>query len=523
MNLTYRAEINPKDRSQVRLFVSCRNDVQAEALWRALRERFPYVSCRMSSFDPAFTTFFFVRTSEDMLQQAWTQIEIAIAPATTAASAAQPRLRTTHQLNDLAAWERAFRAAVRQVHDEIPCQSMAIQEVSLPWVVEQVRAGNADAVEMLLNQPTISPASALRTQIALFSETGQHERVVALVDARRREVLALPVSGRLAEQLVSAYLAFGQAHGVEDAMRGAQSLASALLPELERLHQADGVRQLLHAEQPSAAPSAPTLHEQIAGIIQLAPPDQIESLETLCRKHAGAFDLHVALGDAYASTDRTDAALEAYAQAKPNNKAEQNRLLSRRAGFLLETQAYGEVDKLLPATEDLPTDLIALRGAALYWLGRTVEAIPLLEQAWHAGERRRHLLLPIARSWAAAQQDDTAIQAYRLLLDNAPELLAAEDRARLITGLYLEGDISTMQLAQLCETYVAQGGPITRPAAEVHDILSLRVQLWAGLDAEQWRMAQSDYLEWLAAQQCTEKLTKAFDALREQSQRGYLQ
>lgn len=390
-------------------------------------------------------------------------------------------------------------------------------------MVEQVRAGNADAVETLLNQPTISPSSALRAQIALFSQTGQYERVVALVDARRREVLALPVSGLLAEQLVSAYLAFGQAHGVEDALHSAQSLASALLPELERLHQADRLRELLQAERPSATPSAPTLHEQIAGIIQVAPPDQIEPLEALCKKHIGAFDLHVALGDAYAATKRTDAALEAYAQAKPNNKAEQIALLSRRAVFLLETQAYSEVDKLLPATEDLPADLIALRGAALYWLGRTVEALPLLEQAWHAGERRRHLLLPVARSWAAAQQDDTALQAYRLLLDNAPELLAAEDFARLITGLYLEGDISTMQLAQLCETYVAQGGPTTRPAAEVDDILSLRVQLWADLDAERWQMAQADYLEWLATKQHTEKLAQAFDALRAQSQRGHLQ
>lgn len=531
MSLPYRAEPNPNHSNQIRLFVRCASDVQAEALWRALRGRFPWVSRRMSSFDPAFSAFFYVQTSEADLQSAWPQIVAAIASATAtpAASPPQPSSRTAAQLSDLADWERVFRATVRQVHEEIPRQSVATQEVSLRWVIEQVRAGNADAVESLLSQPTISPASALRAQITLFSETGQYERVVALAESRRREMLALPMSGLLAEQIVGAYLKFGRASGVEEVLQGAQRIASVMLPELERLRQADGVRELLRRELPPTVPPtepiAPTLREQIAGIIQVAPVDQIAALEALSDEHSGVVELHLALGAAYAAAGRPDDALEAYAKADPRDETERTEVLGRRAELLLEAREYREVVNLLPADEDMPADLAALRGAALYWLGRAGEGRTLLERAWDSGARRRALLLPLARARAAAGQDDDALQVYRLLLDNAPDLLEPEDLVRLATGLYLDrpDDISTSQLADLCELYVERGGPTSRPDAEVNDILDLRIRLWADIGDERWLAAQIDRLQWLATRRLVEWLRDALDALREQSQRGQLQ
>lgn len=529
MSLPYRAEPNPNHADQIRLFVRCASDAQAEALWRALRGHFPWVSRRMSSLDPAFSAFFYVRTSVIELQRAWPQLVSAVAPATAASVALPQPTPRPAQLGDLAAWDRAFRAAVRQVHEEIPRQSTATQDVSLGWVVEQVRAGNADAVESLLSQPTISPASALRAQITLFSETGQYERVVALVESRRREVLALPASGLLAEQIAGAYVEFGRASAVEDALRGAQQIASAMLPELERLRQADGVRELLRRAltpgEPPGEPIAPTLREQIAGIIQVAPADQIAELERLRSEHAGAAELHLALGAAYAAVGGIDAALDAYMGAAPRDEAEQAEVLGRRAELLLEAGRYREVVNLLADDDDMPPNLAALRGAALFWIGRTSEAREPLEHAWGAGERGRPLLLPLARLWSADDQDDHALQPYRTLLDNAPEVLELEDLARLAIGLdvYRPEDIGVAQIADICDRYVQQGGTTNRPDVEVDDILGLRVRTWAGAGDEHWLTAQADWMEWLAARRRAEALRSALDALREQSQRGHLQ
>lgn len=524
MSLPYRAEPNPKQADQIRLFVRCASDAQAEALWRALRERFPWVSRRMSSFDLAFNAFFFVQASQPELQGAWPQLMAAVAPT----PPAQAPPRAAPQLGDLAVWDLAFRAAVQRVHEEIPNQTAATQDVSLGWVVEQVRAGNAEEVETVLGQTLISPTSALRAQIALFSETGQYERLVALVESRRREVLALPVSGLLAEQIVRAYLAFGRESAVEDAVRSAQQIARALLPELERLHQADGLRELLRqALTPTAPPadmSAPTLSEQIAGIVQVAPAEQIPALEVLQSEHAGILELQLALGAAYAAAGRFDAALTAYAEAAPRDEAGRAEVLGRQAELLLEIGNYREAVALLPYAEDMPPALAALRGAGLYWMGRADEARELLERAWEAGERRRALLLPLARGWAEAGQDDRALHAYRLLLDNAAELLEPQDLGPLALGLYLDrpDDISVAQIADLCERYVQSGGPISRPIGEVQDILELRVSLRSTEGDERWLAAEADLLEWLAATRRVEALRLKLDALRELAQHGRL-
>ena len=492
MSMPYRVQPNPGRPEQIKLFVRCASDGQAEALLRALRGRFGKVSNLLTSFDATFSHFFFVTTSAEAFTTAWPELAAAVTQATAAPPASTetpaPSRPATNPLTELAAWHRHLRAAVRRVHSEIPQQSAATQEISLGWVVEQVRAGHADTVEALLGQPLISPTSALRAQIALFSETNQHERLIALVESRRREVLALPTSGLLAEQIVNAYLAFGRANAVEDALHSAQRIAQALLPELERLHQAEGVRELLRQGlgpiTPPPEATTPTLSEQLAGIVQVAPAAQIAALEPLRATYANVVEIQMALGSAYAAAGQVEAALDVYASMTPHDDGERAEVLRRRAELLLATGRYREAADQLPHADDMAPALAALRGAALYWLGRSGEARELLEQAWQAGERQRGLLLPLARIWVAVGQEERALHPYRLLLDNAPEVLAPADLAHLATSLYLDrpDDISAAQIANLCDRYVQQGGPATRPEQEVTDVLHLRAVLSGGVD-----------------------------------------
>ncbi len=522
MSIPFRTQVNVARHEQIRLFVRCTGELQAEALWRALRRRFAWVSKLLPSFDLAFSHFFFVTTTEEALRAAWPAIEAEVARATASGGiAAASSHRSNHHLGDLAAWEWRLREAVARVHDEIPRQTEATQEVSLSWVVDQVRAGNVEEVEALLNRPLLSPASALRAQIALFSETGQYERLIALVESRRREVLALPASGLLGEQIVGAYLAFGRDNNLPDALCEAQRIAQAMLPELERLGQASGVREMLHQFlEPSISlveDSVPTLREQLAHIVQVAPAEQVDPLEELGREHPGAVEVQLALGDAYAALERIDDALEAYANAARSGEANSLDILVRRLTLLLSVGRYCEALDLLPSGEDIAPVLEGLRGTALYWLGRHSEAREALERAWEAGERGRMLLLPIARIWASAGQEDRALHPYRLLLDNAPELLELEDLAFLVEGLYVHQpeDIDHRKIAEICDMYVRNDGPVRRPLKEVGDILKLRVDLWAGESRERWLEALADRLEWLGAHRRVDELRKEIDALRD--------
>gem|GEM_PF-2287921 len=532
MSIPYHTEANPGKPDQIKLFVRCTSEHQAEALWRVLRSKFVWVSNLRSSFNASFSHFFFLTTSMEAFKSTWPAIEDAIS-SSTAHTNGEADTQLSHQsatqLGDLKAWDRQFRAAVRRVHTEIPQQSVATQDISLGWVVEQVRAGNGSEVEALLNGPLISPVSALRAQIALFSETNQHERLIALVEARRREVLALPVSGLLAEQIVGAYLTFARDNSVEDALRSAQQIAQALLPELERLRQADGVRDLLrHGLAPiTPLPEAvtPTLSEQLAGIIQVIPTEQIIALEALRADHPGAFDLQLALGSAYAAVNQIDAALAVYAGVTTQDDVQQAEIIMRQLELLVDSGQYQKAIALQPPADNLSPVLSALYGTALYWIGRSGEARKLLEQAWDAGERRRIMLLPIARSRVSAGQDDLALQPYRLLLDNASELLEPEDLARLSMGLYIDrpDDISSVQIVDLCDRYLQFDGPMTRPTPEVNDILRLRVDLWASLNRERWLEALADRLDWLATQQHIEQLQDEFDTLRMLAASGQLE
>ena len=63
MSMPYRVQPNPGRPEQIKLFVRCASDGQAEALLRVLRGHFPWVSTLLTSFDAAFSHFFIITTS----------------------------------------------------------------------------------------------------------------------------------------------------------------------------------------------------------------------------------------------------------------------------------------------------------------------------------------------------------------------------------------------------------------------------------------------------------------------------
>lgn len=511
MSIPYHVQPNPKRPDQVRLDIRCVSEMQAEAVRRALRRRFQWVSSLMESFSREHSHFLFVTTTENAVRTAWATIEteaetaVASQPAnSTVSPSGQSAIpRRTHELEELRTWQRRFRDAVRAVHDEIPRQSVATQEVSLVWVEEQIRENRVGEVEALLGQPLISPSSALRAQVALYSRTEQHEKVINLYETRREELLALPVSGLLVEQIVGAYLSYWREVRVPDALHTAQQIAQIFLPELERLRQADRVRSILRnalhpTERNEDIASAP-LSEQIAAVIQIAPAEQIERLEALKEEHTQSYDLQLALGAAYAAAGDIEAAITAYASAQAPDEISRADLLYRHAALLLSAGRYTEATALLPVESTEPR-LDGLRGAALYWSRRPAEAREVLERAWEAGDRSRHMLLPLARLRADLGQEDLAVQPYRLLLDAAPELLAAQDYAQIAISLYLSRpeDVSAVQIAEFCDRYVQLGGPRSQPPDQTREILQIRIDLRAAEGGTQWLAAWADWLEWLA-------------------------
>jgi thioredoxin-like negative regulator of GroEL len=168
----------------------------------------------------------------------------------------------------------------------------------------------------LLRQVDINDSNALRTLIALYAKTEQHEQLVELCKAKYKNILALPVSGRLVEQLVTAHLQYYQQTKEQDLLASVQALTQEFLPELERLRQANGVRKLLHL---SLAPQEPlptiegaTLNEQLTQLLEIEPGERIAQLEKLQEKYPKAINILLALADAYISIKRTEYALQIY-------------------------------------------------------------------------------------------------------------------------------------------------------------------------------------------------------------------
>lgn len=528
---------------QVGLRMRCLNDMQAEAVHRTLRTQFPGTSTLMRSFHPDYSHFVYVQANETAVRNKWPSIEAMVIgtsvvasgpaqvsrPVTKAAQGQTSRSGTRapqgQQLEDLLAWRHRFREVVRQIHDDIPASSAPTQEVTLSWVEQQIQAGRAAEVEALLLQPNlISPSSALRAQIALYSRTEQVEKVVALYEARRDEVLGLPVSGMLAEQLISAYIQFARESEAQDALRTAQQIAQTLLPELERLRQAAGVRQLLQktftSPEPAQAAVLP-LSEELAQIVQIQPGLQIERLKELQRHHPQTLSIPLALAAAYEADGLTDQALETYRTAPTVTPEDQAEVLLRSATLLLEAGRYYDVIERIPQV-NASSALDGLRGAALFYLGQRETARPYLERAWNGGVCEQHVLLALARLRTSSGDLERGAEPYRRLLDVADALLNADDYAEICTVAYFGGfgDLPTEQIVSYCDEYVRRAGAQLHTLARTEEILHLRTQQRESLgDSTLLQEAYADWLEYLADSGAVDALNKVFAELEGLSRR----
>ncbi len=514
---------------QVGLRLKCSSQLQAETIHRELRHHFPRkVTGLMRSTHPDFTHFVFVTTTETQLQHVWVAIETVLA-ANAGTFVAEQKAAAAQASADFKTWERKFRSAVKHIHEDKPPADSSGQTIGPEWIDQQIIAGRIDEAEDILLGDLQPAGHTLRGLITLYARSNQHEKIIQLYETRRDAILALPVSDKLVEQLVTAYIAFAQHTEVPDARHTAQQIARIFLPELERLRQADGVRRLLRQTIPPSEP-APVqesipLTEQLADFIEIEPAERLLQLEELQRRHPNAASVQLTLASTYAALGDTARALDVYRTLPEHTPAEQNEALQRSAELLLAEVRYQEVLKLLP-DGDLSPPLAGLRGAALYGIGQQAQAQPLLEQAWAAGDRGKLVLLYLARLRSASNQPEGAAEPYRMLLETAADSLEAEDYAQIaLIAAYSSGfgEVTYEQLAQYGDAAIQRAGFTFSTLPLARDVLEIR-KLAADALGQPDRVlaAYADWMEWLAQSGDMNALEQTLAEVREQRQNQHI-
>jgi hypothetical protein len=528
---------------QVGLRMACANQPQAEALYRLLRQQFR-VSPLLASFHKDYTHCVYVTASQDALSAAWAQIVTAVLagspqPALAQVSLTRPAVLTAAKqttgrvgLEEYSAWHKRFRQVVVKLHEEQPPAPVAA-EISPAWLDQEVQSGRGTEVEdLLLSQPG---PGALRALVELYDRLGQHGKIVALYESRRDALLGLPVSGELARQLVGAYLAYGREIESQDALQTAQQIARALLPELERLQQADDVRTLI--SELARGPAMPTFEggaspdveiqapvsEQIERLVAVEPAERIEPLRALFKRYPELTSVKMALAAAFAAAGSREQALALYRRVSDEPGLEGEEALQRSAEILLDEQRFAEMIRLLSNTapeKGTKPALAGLRGVGLYWSGERDQARELLEWAWSEGDRSHHMMLALARLRAAVGALDSAAEPYRQLLDSAERMLTAEDYRSIapIADGGGFGDLSEQQVAgyydRLLQLMVAEKGG----SAQLRETLARRLRLREiGGPPGAYVEACADWLEYLAATRSATDLNDALAALRDQA------
>lgn len=529
---------------QVGLRLRCESMPQAEAIYRLLRQRFP-VSRLLPSTHPQYTHYVYVNASADALQAAWPGIETAVLNATgqpgqpaqqapapsRPAPSFQAKPPTAAKRIELSHWQRDFRR-INQLLHQAPSPPKVSPEISAAWLEQEIQAGRATEIEQLLLAQT--DQGALRALIGLYDRLKQHDKIVALYETRPDDVLGLPVSGELSIHLISAYINYARETGSQDALRTAYRLARSLLPELERLKQADGVRRLLRDIRLDGEPALPPVYEtleekppvsiteELDRLIEIEPAERIPPLQKLLQQYPQAFRIQIELGDAYAVTGSLDQALEMYQNATATTDLERQEALQRQADLLLQQQRFNDLAELLTTIEPgdgIHPTLVALRGIVLYHLGQFQQAHELLEWAWANGERRHELMLAVARTRVQARTLDAAAEPYRLILDNAPHLLEARDYlavAEIADYLGSFGDLSDKQKAEYYERLVQTEGFQQLSTQQILDTLKRRVELREGVGPrDKCLEAYADLLERLAVTGNLTELEKWMAHLRQ--------
>jgi tetratricopeptide (TPR) repeat protein len=510
---------------QVGLRLKCDSQLQAEKIHRALRQEGFWVSRLMPNNLNSlnYTHFVFVTATEPRLREAMLKIEAlcSVGKAEISTNYTQKQAQATQNFKS---WQKQFLQVVKQLNSDSPRPTSSVQEIDPTRLQQQIAAGKIIEIEeRLLQQVSINDSNALRTLIALYHRTNKIEEIVELAKAKRSEILALPTSGRLVEQLVSAHIQDYQQTNNQESLLAATLIAQEFIPELERLRQANGVRKLLHEtltpQEPLPTVKGATLNEQLAQSLEIEPAERIPQLETLKQKYPKAINVILALAESYTVTDNTEKAIELY-QSVP---IETEEVKIPYAKLLLNSDRSQEVIDLIPDSEDISPALAGLRGAALYQIGQESQALPFLERAWQTNNRSIEILLPLARLWASRQNLEQAAVAYQDLRETSADTLAVEDYVHIaeIADGGGFGDISDEEVVSYyerclnCSWNNLRRLPTEKQAELLKRRFSLRTQL---NDTEQLISAYADWLEWLANENRFEELAEVLAKLRTQVQ-----
>ena len=513
--MKFQYEIVPKlgGADQIGLRLKCISELQAEELHRAIRERFK-VTKLMPSHHGEYTHFVYITATEENLRQTWSSIEASYLLNTSKVEADYSE-QSAKAVQTFKSWQTQFRNILKQLNEDIPQPTSTVQSINPSRLEQQISQGQiVEAEERLLQQSSSGDGNALRALITLYTRTAKAAQIIELCSTKRDEILALPVSGRLVEQIVSAYLQEAQQENMPELMLSAQQIAQEFLPELERIRQADGVRRLLHQalkpQEPMEQVADATLSEQLAQLVKVEPGERIPQLEALKVKHPQSTSVLLDLAAAYTAVGEEDKALELYQSIPVKTEKDQDTVKVRQVELLLSGSRFKEVIDFLPEPiATLPSTLAGLKGAALYAMGQKSQARPLLESAWKAGERQYEILLPLARLWSTEGNPEDAAEIYLILLDIAPEHLSLEDRANIATLSSLGGfgDISNEQEVSYYEECIEVAGSRVATLPNAEDILKERAKLWKQVNRlDKFIIAYADWLDWLANQQRVDDL-----------------
>ncbi|GAB4199206.1 MAG: hypothetical protein OHK0022_19270 [Roseiflexaceae bacterium] len=548
-------QIDPKlgYENQVGLRLRC-VQAQAETVHRALRLVFPgKVSRLMPSFHRGFNFCVYVTADETTLEQRWAEVLIkaGFAPAAKQASSQAPAAPTalapiaaptrsaaahTHQTVqpalDLHTWENLFREAVKRVGADLP-SGPTTSILTSAWQATGIEAVlPLEQEEERLLQSGLPPENILRAQIALYARSKRPEQIVAICRQRRQEVLALPPSSLLVEQILQAHQHEAkrilQATSDDNERQAAvtvdeagRQIGLAFLPELERLGQASRLRLLLWNQQTAEPVVLPvgqmSLSEQLQELLQIAPDKRISELLDLRRRYPRVASVQIALGDTYAALGDAAQALLLYQSVSAEDQNLHDTALARRTELLIEQGRPDEVLRLLPNQTEMPVLLAGLYGAALLLSGDTRAAQPLLRTAWEAGERRPVVVLAWARALVQAGRLEEAAEPYHLLVELMPGTLSLED-CRIMTIIAMGGgfgDLSNEQVAQYYDRYLQSAGRTLRALPDAEETLWQRVALRrVGDRPEALLGAAADWLEWQAEHNDVERLARALNEVR---------
>ena len=457
MQFKWKIDPNIGNDRQVGLFLTCISDLQIEEITEKFKKNFK-LSKILPSKREGYTHFIYVTTTESELNEFMHEIDLLN----------DNNLEKTQQLysidreqENFKNWKNKFERALKKIDSQLSNQEKSRKVLPvLPILNQEIDAGRATELEQQLLQQASTDSNSLRKLIALYSRCSRYQEIINLCNNKFYKILALPVSGRLVKQIISAYFTVFEETKAPDLLQSAQKIAREFLPELERLRQATEVRQLLHQkltpQEPQPVAIQTTLSEELGQLIEIEPSERIQRLKSIQEKYPAAANVQLALAGAYVAVGNNDRALGIYESVSSKNPAQIEEAKRRRAELLLDQGNFQAVLNLLSDLEKLSPTLEGLHGAALYYSGKKLQALPLLEKAWQEDERQVQILIPLARLWSNDKNKlESAAKVYDILLETAFDRLNKEEDYSKIEKISYDGghfgDISSEHLWRFYE------------------------------------------------------------------------